>query len=408
MKKVLIVGGGPSGMMSAIIAARNGCNVHLFEKNEKLGKKLYITGKGRCNITNASDVETLLNNVPTNPKFLYSAFYSFDSDAVINFFNELGLQTKIERGNRVFPRSDKSSDVISVLHSEMNRLGVNIHPNSEVTSIDVRDNQFVSIKVNNHTIEGDALIIATGGLSYASTGSTGDGYKFAKKLGHKIKDTYPSLVPLEIKEGWVKELQGLSLKNVEIKVKANDKEVYNAFGEMLFTHFGVSGPLILSCSRYIIPYLNKKLSLVIDLKPSLDESKLDARILKDFNEFSRKDFKNALDNLLPKKLIPIIIKLSSINPDKKVDQITKKEREQLVYILKNLTCTITGTRKYNEAIITYGGINVKEIDPVTMASKKVENVYFVGEILDLDALTGGFNLQIAFSTGYLAGLGVSQ
>lgn len=409
MEKVLIVGGGPSGMMAAIMAARNGCEVYLFERNEKCGKKLYITGKGRCNLTNATSVEGLLDKVISNNKFLYSAFYTLDSYLLIDFFEDIGLRTKIERGNRVFPSSDKSSDVIKVLVKEMEKLGVIIHYNSRVKSIKAVDEEVKGIILENSTvIYGDRVIVATGGLSYASTGSTGDGYKFAQRLNHTIEETQPSLVPLETKEQWVKELQGLSLKNVEIKIKMGNKTVYNEFGEMLFTHFGVSGPLIISASRFIIPYKKNKLTLSIDLKPSLSIDKLDSRILKDFEKYNRKQFKNALDDLLPRKLIPIIIKLSCINEDKKVDQISKQERLKLVNLIKNLTCHITKTRDYKEAIITYGGINTKEINPVTMESKKVKGLYFVGEVLNLDALTGGYNLQIAFSTGYLAGLAVSD
>ncbi|WP_273326381.1 NAD(P)/FAD-dependent oxidoreductase [Vallitalea guaymasensis] len=409
MKKVLVVGGGPSGMMAAIIAARNGCEVHLFERNEKCGKKLYITGKGRCNITNATDVEELLENVTTNRKFLYSAFYSFDSFMLIDFLNDIGLKTKIERGNRVFPVSDKSSDVISALTREMNKLGVVIHLGSRVKDIKVVENKAKGIVLHDgNLIKGDSVIIATGGLSYSSTGSTGDGFKFAEKVDHTVSDTNPSLVPLVTRESFIKELQGLSLRNVKISIKANGKIIYENFGEMLFTHFGVTGPLILSASRYIIPYKGKDMTLSIDLKPSLDTKKLDNRILKDFNKYMRKQFKNALDDLLPKKLIPIIIKLSGIDEEKKVDQISREERLKLVDLIKNLTCHIIGTRDYNEAIITCGGVSIKEINPMTMESKKVDGLYFIGEVLDLDALTGGFNLQIAFSTGYLAGLAIGE
>lgn len=409
MKKVLIIGGGPAGMMAAITAARGGAEVHLFERNEKCGKKLYITGKGRCNITNASDVETLLRHVPSNNKFLYSAFYTLDSDGVIDFFNNLGLRTKVERGNRVFPESDKSSDVISAMTKEMKRLGVHIHLGTKVKDIQIIDGHARGvILASREVIAGDAVIVGTGGLSYGSTGSTGDGYQYAKKAGHKIVDTKPSLVPLEIREDWVKELQGLSLRNVKIAIEASNKVVYEDFGEMLFTHFGVSGPLILSASRYMIPYERERLTLKIDLKPSLDAEKLDKRILKDFNKSMRKQYKNVLDELLPKKLIPIMIKLSGIAPDKKVDQISKEERQKLVGLLKGLKCHIAKPRGFKEAIITHGGVSTKEINPTTMESKMVGGLYFIGEVLDLDALTGGFNLQIAFSTAYLAGLAVNE
>lgn len=407
MKKVLIIGGGAAGMIAAIIAARKGHKVELFEKNNKLGKKLYITGKGRCNITNNCDMEQLFEMVISNPKFLYSAFYTFSNDFTIQFFNELGLKTKVERGGRVFPNSDKSSDVIKVLEQEMRKLKATIRLKSQVKSIQYQNDLFDSIKLFDDTIvKGDALIIATGGLSYPSTGSTGDGYKFARSLGHKITKTYPALVPINIKEKWVTSLQGLSLKNVKINIKYNEKEIYSDLGEMLFTHFGVSGPLILTASRYIIPYIEKPLTLTIDLKPALDIETLDKRILRDFQELSNKQFKNALNKLLPQKIIPIIISKSEISPDKKVSEITKKERERLVTCLKKLTCTISGIRRFNEAIITCGGINVNDVDPSTMASKKIKNVYFAGEVLDLDALTGGYNLQIAWSTGYLAAFSI--
>ncbi|TCT15004.1 hypothetical protein EDC18_104154 [Natranaerovirga pectinivora] len=408
MKKVIVVGGGPAGMVSAIIAARNGHRVVLCEKNNKLGKKLFITGKGRCNITNDCDMDHLFGQVITNSKFLYSAFYTFSNDATIQFFNELGLKTKVERGNRVFPESDKSSDVIKVLEKELNKLGVEILLDSEVISIIQEKNRFKGICLkNNTTIYGDAVIIGTGGLSYAPTGSTGDGFKFAKTMGHYITKTSPSLVPLVTKENWIKDLQGLSLKNVKITINDGDNKLYEDFGEMLFTHFGVSGPIILSASRFILPKFNKNITLSIDLKPGLNENELDKRILKDFDKYQKKQFKNTLDDLLPKKLIPVIIKLSNIPEDKKISEITKEERNNLVKTLKALTCHIIDLRGYNEAIITYGGIDVKDIDPHTMESKLVSGVYFVGEVLDLDALTGGFNLQIAWSTGYLAGLSIN-
>lgn len=408
--KVIVVGGGAAGMIAAIIAARNNNEVILLEKNNKLGKKLYITGKGRCNITNACDTEDLFRNVVTNSKFLYGAFYSFSNYDLINFFEELGLKTKIERGNRVFPESDKSSDVISALSRELIRLRVDIRFEQEVEHILIENNSFKGVVLKNNTdiLYGDKIIIATGGLSYKATGSTGDGYEFAKSIGHTITKCNPSLVPMNVKEIEVaKDLQGLSLKNIEIRVTSKKKEIYRDFGELLFTHFGVTGPVILSASSYCIPYMdNKDLILSIDLKPALTTEQLDDRVLRDFAEACNKQFKNALDKLLPQKLIPVIIALSLIDPEKKVNLITKEERTRLVNLLKEFTFHISSLREYNEAVITKGGIQVKEINPSTMESKLVSNVFFAGEVLDLDALTGGFNLQIAWSTGYVAGSSV--
>jgi predicted Rossmann fold flavoprotein len=406
MSKVIVIGGGAAGMLAAIYAARNHNEVHLYEKNEKLGKKLYITGKGRCNLTNASDMDTLFDNVVTNRKFLYSAFYAYNNYDVMDFFSELGLETKIERGNRVFPQSDKSSDVISALSGELKSQGVSIHFDSEVENVIVKNGVLSGITVKNkkEVIKADKIIVATGGLSYKSTGSTGDGYRFAKDLGHKVTDLSPSLVPFNIKEEYIKELQGLSLKNIRITVSSKNKEIFSDFGEMLFTHFGVSGPVILSASSYVIPYMkNKDITLSIDLKPALTIEQLDARIVRDFEEVKNKQFNNAMDSLLPKKLIPIIIALSGINGDKKVNLITKEERLNLVNIIKSMKLGVSSLREYNEAVITKGGISVNEINPKTMESKLVSNVYFIGEVLDLDALTGGYNLQIAWSTAYAAG-----
>ncbi len=410
MSKVLIIGGGAAGMMAAVFAARNGNEVILYEKNERLGKKLYITGKGRCNITNAGDMETLFQNVMSNSKFLYSAFYSFTNFDVIDFFEELGCKTKIERGNRVFPVSDKSSDVISAMTKELRRLNVQIEYNKTVEEVAACNGVFegIRLKGKKELILGDKVIIATGGLSYQTTGSTGDGYEFAKGLGHTITDLSPALVPFHIKEEFAKELQGLSLKNIQVKVFAGKKEIFHDFGEMLFTHFGVSGPVILSSSSYVIPYIGKKeLKLKIDLKPALTKEQLDVRVLRDFEQYKNKQYKNSLEQLLPRKLISVIISLSEIEPEKKVNLITREERARLVDVIKNMELTIDGLRGYNEAIITRGGIKVKEINPATMESKLVKNVYFAGEVLDLDALTGGFNLQIAWSTAYLAGQSVS-
>jgi len=407
MSKVFVIGGGASGMLAAIIAARNGHIVELFEKNEKLGKKLYITGKGRCNLTNACDRDTFFNHIVSNPKFLYKAFYLFNNQDTMNFFETIGLPLKIERGNRVFPVSDKSSDVINALKRELERQNVKIHYHSEVEKIIIKDGHFYGLQLKNDPNEqtADSVIIATGGLSYPTTGSTGDGYRFAKEMGHTITKLYPSLVPIHVQESYVKELMGLSLRNIEIVISAGNKQIYRDFGELLFTHFGVSGPVILSASSYLIPHLNKNEELIlhIDLKPALTPEKLDARILRDFEESKNKQFKNSLNQLLPNKLINVIIRLSEIDPEKKVHSITKQERLRLVTLLKQLPFHITKLSEYNQAVITKGGIQVKEVNPSTMESKLVKNVYFAGEVLDLDALTGGFNLQIAWSTAYLAG-----
>lgn len=407
MSKVFVIGGGPSGMLAAIVAARNGHKVEIFEKNEKLGKKLYITGKGRCNITNACDQDTFFSNVVSNPKFLYRAFHDLNSYDTIELFQQLGLPIKIERGNRAFPESDKSSDVINTLKEELLRLNVTIHYKSIITDILTKDGFFYGLELSNEDKEyrADSIIIATGGLSYPTTGSTGDGYKFARKMGHTVTELNPSLVPIHVNEEYVNDLMGLSLKNIEISIVSDNNIIYSDFGELLFTHFGVSGPVILSASSYIIPYLmkNKSLELSIDLKPALTHEQLDNRILRDFEEVKNKHYKNSLDRLLPNKLIDVIIRLSEIDPEKQVNSITKEERLRLVDLLKHFTFHITRLSGYNQAVITKGGINVKEINPSTMESKIVNNVYFVGEVLDLDALTGGFNLQIAWSTAYLAG-----
>lgn len=409
MSKVIIVGGGAAGMLAGIYAARNGHQVTIYEKNEKLGKKLYITGKGRCNITNACDMETLFDHVMSNSKFLYSSFYAYNNFDLIDFFEEIGLKTKIERGNRVFPESDKSSDVIGALQRELQRLDVTISFRSEVSEVVVLDGvcKGIRLKDDKKLIHADAVIVATGGLSYTTTGSTGDGYRFAKSMGHNITECNPSLVPFNIKESFIKELQGLSLKNIKVTVTTKNKEIYSDFGEMLFTHFGISGPVILSASSYVIPYMKKgDIAVSIDLKPALTEEQLDARITRDFEEFINKQFKNALDNLLPRKIIPIIISLSGIDPYKKVNVITKDERMKLVHTIKNMKLSVASLRSYNEAVITKGGISVKEINPATMESKLATGVYFIGEVLDLDALTGGFNLQIAWSTAYAAGTSI--
>lgn len=407
MKKVIIIGGGPAGMVAAIMTARNGHDVTLLEQNEKLGKKLYITGKGRCNLTNVVDVEALIKQVVTNPKFLYSSFYSFDSESAVRFFNEIGLATKVERGNRVFPESDKSSDVIKVLEDAMKGLKVNVRLRSKVTGLAIENQGIKGVYLGPLLLEADDVIVATGGISYQMTGATGDGYLFAKDAGHKIIRQEQGLVPLNTAEAWVKDLQGLSLKNVELILKAKDKLLYRGFGEMLFTHFGISGPLVLTGSSYLKSW-HYPIQGFIDLKPKLSIEQMDIRLLKDFEIYNRKNFENALADLLPKKLIPIVVLLSGIDPSKKVDQITKAERLKLLETLKALPITISGKRGYNEAIITQGGVDVKDINPNTMESKLVNHLYFVGEVLDLDALTGGFNLQIAFSTAYLAGISIEN
>jgi hypothetical protein len=383
--------------------------VTLLEQNEKLGKKLFITGKGRCNITNAGDMDTLFSNVMSNRKFLYSAFYAFDNEQVISFLEENGLHTKIERGNRVFPVSDHSSDVIAAINRALKKEKVNVKLHSKVSDIITESSAVTGVRLSDgKIINADAVIVATGGFSYQSTGSTGDGYRMAEESGHRLVERTPSLVPFEIKEEWVKELQGLSLKNVSVSIFNKKKKLYEDFGEMLFTHFGVSGPLILTASGMIRPSLfSQELSLCIDLKPALDAEQLDKRILRDFDEAKNKQFKNSLGGLLPTKLIPVIIELSGIDPEKKVNEISKKERAELVALLKKLPLTVTGLRGWNEAIITKGGVSVKDVNPSTMESKLISGLYFCGEVLDLDALTGGFNLQIAWSTGYLAGISIS-
>ena len=408
MSKVIVVGGGAAGMMAAIAAAENGNEVYLFEKNEKLGKKLFITGKGRCNITNACDMEELMKQIVTNPRFLYSAFHTFDNMAVMDFFERIGLEIKTERGMRVFPQSDHSSDVIKVLQRHMEHLGVNINLNTEVKQIVAEDGVFQGVICvgKKESFMGDACIVATGGLSYQSTGSTGDGYRFAKQLGHTVTKLSPSLVALTVKEEFAPRLMGLTLKNVELKLLQGKKVLYSDFGEMLFTHFGISGPLVLSASSYTAEEILKGHELPtvqIDLKPALTEEQLDARLLSDFEEAKNKSFKNSLDKLLPQRMIEVVVELSGIDPDKKVNAVSKEERRKLGYLLKHLTMQITGLRDYKEAVITKGGISVKEIVPSTMESKLVSGLYFAGEVLDVDAMTGGFNLQIAWSTGYAAG-----
>ena len=407
MKKIIVIGGGAAGMMAAAAAAEKGIKVTLYEKNEKLGKKLFITGKGRCNLTNACDMEEIFRNVVTNPKFLYSAFYGFDNQAVMNWFEKAGCPVKTERGGRVFPVSDHSSDVIAALERQMRKRKVDIRLHTEVESLTIREGRITGVGLKGgKKEEGDAVIMATGGLAYPSTGSDGDGYRMAAEKGHTIKETFPSLVPFNIQEKWCRSLQGLSLKNVKVFLAAKDKKpFYDGFGEMLFTHFGVSGPLILSASSYYRKKCKRgKAALRLDLKPALTPEQLDRRLLRDFEANKNKQFKNSLGGLFPSKLIPVMVELSGIDGEKKIHEITKEERLHFAYIIKNMEMTVTGTRDYAEAVITQGGICVKEVNPSTMESKLIKGLYFAGEILDTDALTGGFNLQIAWSTGYQAGI----
>lgn len=430
--KVVIIGGGPAGMMSAITAAERGNNVILFEKMKTLGRKLLITGKGRCNITSSIDIKDFIQNVPGNGKFLYSSFQNYTNRDIIDFLNKQGVKVKEERGNRMFPVSDKSKSVLDAFINKLNELKVDIRVNSRVTKIEVQDGKVVGIRYNNNILEkADKIIIATGGLSYPATGSTGDGYKIVQELGHNITKIKPSLVPIIVADKNIetqenikkskyrdsinlcKELQGLTLKNVSIKIINNDnkKIIYEDFGEMIFTHFGVSGPIILSGSAHLLRYKNVEelfnkgsIKLIIDLKPALTYEKLDSRVLRDFNAEKNKLFRNALDNLLPKKLINPVIELSGINENKRVNEITKEERKEIIKILKEFTITLKAFRSIDDAIITAGGVDIKQINPKTMESKLVKGLFFAGEIIDVDAYTGGFNLQIAYSTGYTAGL----
>lgn len=405
MSKVLIIGAGAAGMYAAVTAARAGHQVHVFEKNDKAGRKLFITGKGRCNLTNDCDTEELLQAVKSNRKFLYSSFYTHTNQDVIRFFQDNGLPVKTERGGRVFPASDHSSDVIRTLERQMSKWGVRLHLGTEVRELLTEEGRIAGLLLGDGTREtGDACIVATGGFSYPLTGSTGDGYRFAREAGHSVTDLVPSLVPVEAKEKWVGDLMGLSLRNIELTVKDGKKELYRDFGEMLFTHFGLSGPVVLSATSKVGPRLEKgPLSFHIDLKPALTPEQLDQRILRDFGEQKNRQFKNSLGKLLPAKLIHVVVGLSGISPEKKIHDISREERRGLVSLLKDLTVTAVSLRGWSEAIITKGGVSVREIDPATMESKKIKGLYFAGEVLDLDAVTGGFNLQIAWSTAYLAG-----
>lgn len=450
MADIVIIGGGAAGMMAAVAAAsadNSGRNkVVLIEKNEKLGKKLFITGKGRCNVTNACAVEDFFQNVMEHAKFLYSAVYGFDNHAVMDFFENAGCPLKVERGQRVFPRSDHSSDIIRALEHELKRLGVQVLLNTEVRSIrttrpetvnaaagDKKDNKkkqgrekqkccaaiagielYDKVAGKKSVRNVDKLLIATGGCSYILTGSTGDGYRFAKDCGHSIVPTMPSLVPFSVREEWCYGLQGLSLKNVQVSVETDGKQIYSDFGEMLFTHYGVSGPLILSASSHYVHKVcrgdgtDKEAKLYIDLKPALTCEQLDRRVLREFDDHKNKQFKNVISSLFPAKLAPIMPVLSGIDPDKRVNEVTREERERFVRTMKRMELTITGVMDYNEAVVTKGGVSTSEVSPSTMESRLVKGLYFAGEVLDLDALTGGFNLQIAWSTGYLAGTSAAE
>lgn len=458
MRKVIVVGGGAAGMMAALAAADQGCRVCLIEKNEKLGKKLFITGKGRCNVTNAADMETLFANVRSNGKFLYSAFTDYDNRAVMDFLEKAGCPLKTERGERVFPVSDHSSDVIAAFQRELKKRKVEILLNTAVKELiwegpeeaaspedgppvddagscteragennlpgkrhaksreteksgtkgkaQTAQGKITGVRLaDGRTLSADGCIVCTGGISYPSTGSTGDGYGFARKAGHQVTETRPSLVPFNIEEKWCSRLMGLSLKNVSLRMNSGGREVYEGFGEMLFTHFGVSGPLVLSASSF---YGQSKAMLYIDLKPALDLEQLDRRLLRDLEANKGKQFKNAWGGLFPASLIPVMVELSGIHPDKKVNEVTREERRRFAALIKKLPLTVTGVRGFEEAIITRGGVSVKEINPSTMESKKVKGLYFAGEVLDVDALTGGYNLQIAWSTGHLAGSSQTQ
>ena len=407
MRKIIIIGGGAAGLIASATAAKRGEDVTVIEKNSRPARKVMITGKGRCNVTNACfDLDDLINSVVTNKRFMYSAFSSFMPYDTIALIEEMGVPTKIERGNRVFPESDKAVDIVDALVKNAKQSGVKFVEGT-VTSFNTENNVIKSVNLADRTVvDGDAFAICTGGLSYQSTGSTGDGYRLAESVGHSITDIEPALISLVASNGFVPKLQGLSLRNISIKLLDGEKEIYSDFGEMLFTHYGVSGPVILSASSHMTHPKEHNYKIVIDLKPALDEQTLDKRIQRDFAENTNKDFINSLSKLLPNKLIPVIVKLSGIELSEKVNQITKAQRQNLVHLLKNFTVNISDFRPINEAIITSGGVDVKEINPKTMGSKIIDNLFFAGEVIDVDAYTGGFNLQVAFSTGYLCGMNI--
>ncbi len=407
MKTVAVIGAGPAGMIAAGAACERGAKVYLIEKNDKPGKKLRITGKGRCNITNSADISDFFTQIPTNPKFLYSALYTFTNDSIVELLAKYGVKTKTERGGRIFPVSDNAHDVADALFRYA-KCGNTKWINEEVKDILTEKGKAIGVRLKNEDLYADSVIVACGGVSYPRTGSTGDGLRFAKKTGHTVTPIKPSLVPIETSEQWAKQLMGLSLRNVAVSAYKNGKKIYDDFGEMLFTHFGISGPVVLSMSSHIRNFSDGEYKIVIDLKPALSLEVLDKRVLSDFEKFCNKHLVNSLDELLPKALIPVIIDMAEIDPHRAVNTITKAQRESLVHAIKNLTLTPTGFRPVSEAIITSGGVSVRDINPSTMESKKVEGLYFAGEVIDVDAYTGGYNLQIAYSTGYLAGVNASE
>lgn len=408
MKRVVIIGGGAAGLMAAVIAGREGAQVTLLEKMNYLGKKMGITGKGRCNVTNAAPMSEFIKNTPGNGKFLYGAYERFSNQDLLQLLNEAGLETKVERGGRVFPASDSALDVRNTFMRLLKSYGVDVHLEEGAQEIIVEDGRVAAVKTKNEIYPADAVLIATGGKSYPATGSTGDGYNLANKLGHKVTDIRPSLVPIVTEEVWVKDLMGLSLRNVELSVVAKNKVQAKMFGEMMFTHFGITGPIVLSLSHTVGKLMRKKnigtIGLDINLKPALSVEKLDKRIQKDFELYSKKQLINGLKDLLPQRLIPLLIQLANLDPHKPINQISKAERDSLVYILQHLPLTVKGLRPVEEAIVTAGGLSLKEFNPKTMESKLVPGLYGAGEVLDIDAFTGGYNLQAAFSTGYVAAM----
>lgn len=412
MKRVVVIGGGAAGLMAAVIAGREGAKVTLLEKMNYVGKKMGITGKGRCNITNACDMSDFIKNTPGNGKFLYGAYERFTNEDLLQLLHDAGLETKVERGGRVFPASDSALDVRNTFMKLMKHYGVDVHLEEPVKKLLVDDGVVTGVVTDKETYHADAVVIATGGKSYPATGSTGDGYMLAAQVGHKITDIRPSLVPIVTEESWVKDLMGLSLRNVELSVVAKNKVQAKMFGEMMFTHFGITGPIVLSLSHTVGKLMRKKnigtIGLDINLKPALSSETLDKRLQKDFDLYSKKQLINGMKDLLPSRLIPLIIELAGIDPQKPINQISKEERQQIGYMLQHMPLTVKGLRPVEEAIVTAGGISLKEFNPKTMESKLVKGLYGAGEVLDIDAFTGGYNLQAAFSTGYVAAMHITH